>query len=147
MSVSYVSYYVPSYTLDSNDPRANDPCGICLGLLKEGKVTNHDDSEGSKHPFHEDCIKSYYLNIKNTATGFCPFCFKHINAGSLFSWREKVVVKIQSLASVVAIEAKAMVTSAEGASIAIVEGYVGAKEVLRSVVISAILVSVFASII
>lgn len=45
-------------------------CGICFESLNNGMVIQcHDDSDGKKHPWHEECAIKWITTQKR-----CPFC-------------------------------------------------------------------------
>ncbi|MEI6242683.1 MAG: RING-H2 finger protein [Chlamydiota bacterium] len=68
-----------------------DSCVICREFLGGAEVVAHNGTGGSKHPMHKACVRKW---IKINPS--CPFCRKSINARSLFSWKDKMVLAIKT---------------------------------------------------
>jgi Ring finger domain len=70
-------------------------CGICLEGIKQknGAVVAHNKG-GEKHPMHTLCLKTWLK--KND---LCPMCNKSCDKDSLFSLKERVIIKLHPLQS------------------------------------------------
>lgn len=73
------------------DKDFEDKCPICLESLKDGESVAHENG-GHKHPIHRDCLISS-MKVSN----LCPSCRVPMNADSLFSWQDRVIIELNQI--------------------------------------------------
>lgn len=79
-----------SFSKITYDP--NLQCSICLNTSDNNQFVTHSGINGSKHPFHDKCIKEYYIT-QNTSSD-CLCCHETINKASLLTFKEKIKEKL-----------------------------------------------------
>lgn len=75
----------------------NDLSGncFCLEPLSNGPCVVHSGPLAYLHPMHTKCVK---LWSKTAPPSTCPHCRKSINTESLFTWKERNIIKLKELA-------------------------------------------------
>ncbi len=71
-----------------------DICGICRESMDNSDAIAHDGVDGDKHPLHRKCFKEW---IKFSGNYNCPSCKSPIEANSLFTWKERVIVELNQI--------------------------------------------------
>jgi hypothetical protein len=77
----------------NNISNAAGPCAICHEPLENTRVVahSHPGKNGPIHEIHQGCLKQW---AKINAT--CPSCRASFDPSSIFSWKERVIAKMNT---------------------------------------------------